>query len=187
MMGNFDYYRTVMKRNLWPQVSTSVGFNPAQVSSAPGHIKAIYEKNLLKFEEDWRKQKIDGQQIGNPGGMADQPGTATPQRMMKQGSGYSSRPIMTSDSQPVGASAAEVPRDLDFMVDNGVTYGLQPSKRQQLCKIHKPISLARGVNPSRKIYLAITPQSMMCKEPVCWHNLDEIKGNDKTMEEPCEG
>ena len=77
VMGKFGSYRTVMARNAWGQVAAAVGF-PTQFASAPAQIKAIYEKNLLKFEEAWNKQKSRTQ---NPPGMSTVPGPGTPQRV----------------------------------------------------------------------------------------------------------
>lgn len=83
MTSKFGYYRTVTQRGLWPQVATAIGFNQAQFPSAPGQIKNLYERSLLKFEDAWRKQK-GGQPMGNPPGMVGQPGPQTPQRMGQQ-------------------------------------------------------------------------------------------------------
>ncbi|CAK7273784.1 component of SWI/SNF global activator complex [Sporothrix epigloea] len=44
-------YRNITANNYWPQVSNALGFLPAQISSVAGLVKAIYERNLLKFEE----------------------------------------------------------------------------------------------------------------------------------------
>lgn len=87
MVSKFGFYRNVTQRNMWSQVSQAVGFNPVQYPSAPLQIKSIYERNLLKFEEAWKKQKGQGQPMGNAPGMPGQhgqhgqPGQATPQRM----------------------------------------------------------------------------------------------------------
>lgn len=81
MVSKFGSYRNVTQRNMWSQVSQAVGFNPVQYPSASMQIKNIYERNLLKFEEAWKKQKGQGQPMGNAAGMPGQPGQATPQRM----------------------------------------------------------------------------------------------------------
>ncbi|KAL1892396.1 component of SWI/SNF global activator complex [Sporothrix stenoceras] len=47
----FSGYRNVMQNNVWPQVSNALGFPPAQIPTVAGQIKAIYERNLLKFED----------------------------------------------------------------------------------------------------------------------------------------
>lgn len=102
VMGKFGSYRTVMARNAWGQVAAAVGF-PAQFPSAPSQIKAIYEKNLLKFEEAWNKQKGRNQQMATPAGMPTAPGPGTPQRMGAQGQmpqGQQHQPVQPPGQPP---------------------------------------------------------------------------------------
>ncbi|KAI0023294.1 hypothetical protein F4780DRAFT_786796 [Xylariomycetidae sp. FL0641] len=70
--------------NMWPQIAASVGLPQPQFPAAPDHVRAVYERNLLKFEEAWQaqkthqmKQQMGGVVAGMPGG----PGPGTPQRM----------------------------------------------------------------------------------------------------------
>ncbi|KAI1851439.1 hypothetical protein JX266_003514 [Neoarthrinium moseri] len=100
MTSKFGYYRNVTQRNLWVQVASAVGFSPAQIPSAPAQIKAIYEANLLKFEDAWRKQKSGGQQPGSAGGMPGQPAQGTPQRMGLQGQMPQGQQPMHQGQQP---------------------------------------------------------------------------------------
>ncbi|KAK9796917.1 hypothetical protein AB5N19_06124 [Seiridium cardinale] len=104
MVSKFGFYRNVTQRNMWSQVAQAVGFNPVQYAAAPMQIKNIYERNLLKFEDAWKKQKSQGQgqgqQMGNAGGMAGQPGQATPQRMGPQGQMPQGQQPMQPGQQP---------------------------------------------------------------------------------------
>ncbi|KAH6654204.1 hypothetical protein BKA67DRAFT_516963 [Truncatella angustata] len=115
MVSKFGFYRNVMQRNMWSQVSQAVGFNPVQYPSAPMHIKTIYERNLLKFEEAWKKQKGQGQgqgqtqqQMVNPA-MAGQPGQATPQRMGPQGQMQQQGQQPMQPGQPLQMQQAQTP------------------------------------------------------------------------------
>lgn len=47
----FGGYRNITANNGWPQVTSALAFLPAQVPSVASQVKAIYERNLLKFEE----------------------------------------------------------------------------------------------------------------------------------------
>ncbi len=47
----FNGYRGAMQGNGWLQVATALGFPPQQAPAVAGQIRAIYEHNLLKFEE----------------------------------------------------------------------------------------------------------------------------------------
>ncbi|KAM7217496.1 SWI/SNF chromatin-remodeling complex subunit sol1 [Rhypophila decipiens] len=58
-------YRNVTQSNLWPQLSSMLGFPPQHAPTAPQHLRAIYERNLAKFEEAWANQhKMRMQQQG---------------------------------------------------------------------------------------------------------------------------
>lgn len=77
----FGSYQKATATNSWPQIAMALGFNPQQSPTAPGQVKAVYERNLLKFEEAWMSQQM--KQQGMPG-----PGTPTqgkPQRMGQMG------------------------------------------------------------------------------------------------------
>ncbi len=65
----FGYYQKVTATNLWPQIAMALGFNPQQLPSTVGQVKAVYERNLLKFEEAWMTQQMKQQQAmpGTPG------------------------------------------------------------------------------------------------------------------------
>ncbi|CAJ2509666.1 Uu.00g146920.m01.CDS01 [Anthostomella pinea] len=83
-VSKFKGYRAVTASNGWPQVAASVGFHPQQFPSAPNQVRAIYERNLLKFEEAWAMQQRSQQvkhQAGGSGGMPGGSSQGNPQRM----------------------------------------------------------------------------------------------------------
>lgn len=65
-------YNAVTQRNLWPQVSNALGFNPMQLGPAPQQFKIIYERNLRAFEDHFRTMK--GQQQPGAPSMPTMPG-----------------------------------------------------------------------------------------------------------------
>ncbi|KAK3997827.1 SWI/SNF chromatin-remodeling complex subunit sol1 [Cladorrhinum sp. PSN332] len=72
----FGGYRFVTQSNGWGQVSQLLQMPPQQFPSAPPQLRAIYERNLLKYEDMWTtQQKMRMQQGGNPQHMM--PGTPT--------------------------------------------------------------------------------------------------------------
>lgn len=84
VVQKFNGYRNITAQNAWPQVAAAVGFPPQQVPSAPSQIKAVYERNLIKFEEAWVNQQRSHhmkQQSTGAAGMPATPGQGTPQRM----------------------------------------------------------------------------------------------------------
>ncbi|KAI0486970.1 hypothetical protein F4859DRAFT_322651 [Xylaria cf. heliscus] len=84
MVQKFNGYRNVTAHNMWPQVAASIGFPPQQVPSAPGQLKLIYDRNLVKFEEAWMNQQRNHQmkqQAAGAGGMPAAQSQGTPQRM----------------------------------------------------------------------------------------------------------
>lgn len=44
-------FKAVTAANMWPHVSSQIGFHPVQMPAAPQMLRAIYDRNLLKFEE----------------------------------------------------------------------------------------------------------------------------------------
>ncbi|KAH9905597.1 hypothetical protein F4778DRAFT_778989 [Xylariomycetidae sp. FL2044] len=89
IVSKFGGYRNVTGHNMWPQVTASLGFQLPQMPTAPNQVRAVYERNLFKFEEAWSKQhprhqmKQQGPPAGMPGmpGVPGMPGQGTPQRM----------------------------------------------------------------------------------------------------------
>ncbi|KAI1160608.1 hypothetical protein F5B18DRAFT_663708 [Nemania serpens] len=85
IVQKFNGYRNVTTHNMWPQVAASINFPPQQIPSAPGQIKMIYERNLIKFEEAWvsqqRSHQMKQQQVAGAGGMSAAQIHGTPQRM----------------------------------------------------------------------------------------------------------
>lgn len=53
----FGGYRNVTQSNGWPQITQMLGYPVHQVPHAPQHIKTVYERNILKFEEAWTAQQ----------------------------------------------------------------------------------------------------------------------------------
>jgi SWI/SNF chromatin-remodeling complex subunit SWI1 len=56
-VSKFHGYRNVTQANGWGQVSQALQFVPQHAPNAPQQLKAIYERNLLKFEEAWMSQQ----------------------------------------------------------------------------------------------------------------------------------
>ncbi|KAJ3578715.1 hypothetical protein NPX13_g1848 [Xylaria arbuscula] len=84
IVQKFNGYRNITAQNAWAQVAGAIGFPPQQVPSAPGQVKAIYERNLIKFEEAWVNQQRSHhmkQHSTGAAGMPVTPGQGTPQRM----------------------------------------------------------------------------------------------------------
>ncbi|RYP50169.1 hypothetical protein DL768_004286 [Monosporascus sp. mg162] len=86
-VSKYGYYQRATVNNNWPQVAMTLGFNPQQIPSAPAQVKAVYERNLLKFEEAWMSQQHVKQQ-----GMPGMPGQVKPQRMGQIQPGHSMQP-----------------------------------------------------------------------------------------------
>ncbi|KAI0202791.1 hypothetical protein F4808DRAFT_419897 [Astrocystis sublimbata] len=87
VVQKFNGYRNVTTHNAWPQVAATMGIQPQQVPSAPGLLKAIYERNLVKFEEAWANQQRTHQMKQQAAGAGGMPPSAqnqgTPQRMVQ--------------------------------------------------------------------------------------------------------
>lgn len=84
LVQKFNGYRNITAQNLWPHVAGTIGFPPNQIPSAPSQVKAIYERNLFKFEEAWTSQQRSHQikqQGGNAVGMPVNQAQGTPQRV----------------------------------------------------------------------------------------------------------
>ncbi|KAI0973604.1 hypothetical protein F4678DRAFT_405682 [Xylaria arbuscula] len=82
VVQKFNGYRNVTAQHIWPQVAATIGFPPQQIPSATNHLKNIYDRNLVKFEEAWINQQrshMKQQSIG--GGMPANQGQGTPQRV----------------------------------------------------------------------------------------------------------
>lgn len=61
-VNKYGGYNNVTGRNLWPQVSNTVGINPAQVPMAPHQLRMVYEQNLRSFEDVFRARQGQQQQ-----------------------------------------------------------------------------------------------------------------------------
>ncbi|KAK3312902.1 hypothetical protein B0H66DRAFT_382875 [Apodospora peruviana] len=150
----FGGYRNITQSNQWPQLSNMLGFPPHQVPSAPQHLKAIYDRNLFKFEEVWAAQqhKMRMQQGGAmPNAPSMQQGTPTkgmhpgqmhPSQMMQPGQQPQlQHGQMQSPIKPPGQQQASV---------NGFP-GPHPSQGQQPGhpgQGHSRNSLSRSVQPT---------------------------------------
>lgn len=95
IVQKFNGYRNVTAHNLWPQVAASINFPPQQIPSAPGQIKMVYERNLIKFEEAWLSQQRNHQmkqQVAGAGGMSAAQAHGTPQRMAQLSPSHNMQP-----------------------------------------------------------------------------------------------
>lgn len=73
-------YRNATQSNGWAQVSQYMGFVPQQIPTAAPQLKAIYERNLLKYEELWaaqQKMRLQQQSGMMPNAQNVQQGTPT--------------------------------------------------------------------------------------------------------------
>lgn len=86
----FGYYQKATATNSWHQIAVTLGLNPQQIPTAPGQIKAIYERSLLKFEEAWMTQQMTQQMKQQ--GMPVPPGQGKPQRMGQIQPGHPMQP-----------------------------------------------------------------------------------------------
>ncbi|KAL2258971.1 hypothetical protein VTK26DRAFT_7511 [Humicola hyalothermophila] len=89
-------YRNATQSNGWVQISQFMGFVPQQIPAAAQQLKAIYERNLLKYEELWaaqQKMRLQQQSGMMPNAQTVQQGTPTkavppgqmPPQMMQAG------------------------------------------------------------------------------------------------------
>ncbi|KAI1325585.1 hypothetical protein F5Y16DRAFT_261309 [Xylariaceae sp. FL0255] len=85
VVQKFNGYRAVASQNMWTQVAAALNFHPSQIPTAAGHLKVIYERFLVKFEEAWSSQQRNQQmkqQAAASGGMPMPQGQmANPPRM----------------------------------------------------------------------------------------------------------
>jgi SWI/SNF chromatin-remodeling complex subunit SWI1 len=142
-------YRNTTQSNVWPQVSQFMGFPPQQCPGAPQQFRAIYERNLLKYEELWAAQQKMRQQ--QQGGMLNaqnvQQGTPTkaitpgqmPPQMMQPGQQPQLQQAQTqSPIKPPGSQQPGV---------NGFPAGQPPHGQQPILtsQVHTRNSLSRSV------------------------------------------
>ncbi|KAI0802909.1 hypothetical protein GGR55DRAFT_700210 [Xylaria sp. FL0064] len=95
IVQKFNGYRNVTAGHMWPQVTATLGFPLQQVPSAPGQVKAVYERNLIKFEEAWMTQQRSHHMKQQSIGAAGMPGTqgqGTPQRVPQLSSSHNMQP-----------------------------------------------------------------------------------------------
>jgi SWI/SNF chromatin-remodeling complex subunit SWI1 len=106
-------YKNTTATNSWPWVSNAVGFHPGQVPQAPQLLKAVYERNLLKFEEAFmhNRQKTMHQNIQGPGMPSGPQGQATPTKQMPQPPMNHQNQMMQQPGQqgPIQAGAVQTP------------------------------------------------------------------------------
>lgn len=50
-VGKFGGYRNVTAQSAWPQIAQAIQFHPLRYPNVPLQLKALYERNLLGFEE----------------------------------------------------------------------------------------------------------------------------------------
>ncbi|KAI0195167.1 hypothetical protein EV127DRAFT_180632 [Xylaria flabelliformis] len=96
VVQKFNGYRNVTTHNMWPQIAASIGFPPQQIPSAPGQLKGIYERNLVKFEEAWMNQQRSHQmkqQAASAAGMPTAQNQGTPQRMAQLSPSQNMQPM----------------------------------------------------------------------------------------------
>ncbi|KAI0179613.1 hypothetical protein GGR52DRAFT_568385 [Hypoxylon sp. FL1284] len=108
-VSKFGGYRNVTGHNLWMQVTASIGFNLQQIPTAPNQVRAIYERNLLKFEEAWTMQQRNQQmkqQTGGPAGIPNAPAQGVPPRMGQLPPG---QPMPSSQGPPMQQAQAQTP------------------------------------------------------------------------------
>ncbi|KAI0533188.1 hypothetical protein GGR58DRAFT_127916 [Xylaria digitata] len=111
VVQKFNGYRNITAHNMWPQVAASIGFPLQQAPSAPGLIKGVYERNLVKFEEAWVNQQRNHhmkQQSTGAVGMPATQGQGTPQRMPQLSPSQNMQPTQPQ-MQPQNAQSPAKP------------------------------------------------------------------------------
>ncbi|KAL2016611.1 hypothetical protein VTK56DRAFT_3268 [Thermocarpiscus australiensis] len=149
--GRLGGYRNVTQSNAWIQVSQFMGFAPHQMPAAAQHLKGIYERNLLRYEELWAaQQKMRLQQQGGvPNAQNAQQGTPTkavplgqmqPQ-MIQPGQQPPQQAQMHSPIHPQGTQQPPV---------NGFPSAQPPNGQPQMMSNqgHSRNSLSRSVQPT---------------------------------------
>lgn len=149
----FGGYRNITQSNLWPQLSNMLGFPPQHVPAAPQQLRAIYERNLAKFEEAWANQhrmkmqqqggapNVPQMQQGTPT-KAMQPGQMHPNQMMQPGQqqqfqqGPMASPIKPPGPQQPGVNGFPSPHPSQMQQPGHGTPG------------HTRNSLSRSVQPT---------------------------------------
>lgn len=131
-VSKFGGYRTVSHNNLWIQIAASVGFNPQQAPSAPSQVRAVYERNLLKFEEAWAMQQRSQQmkqQAGGPAGMPNVPAQSVQPRMGQLPPG---QPMQHSQGPPMQQPHSQTPvKPIAPGVQQGNVNGFSTPQQQQ--------------------------------------------------------
>ncbi|KAI1089274.1 hypothetical protein F5B19DRAFT_382885 [Rostrohypoxylon terebratum] len=139
-VSKFGGYRYVTTHNQWMQVAATVGFNPQQMPSASNQIRAVYERNLLKFEEAWAMQQRSQQhmkQASGSGAMPGVPGQGVPQRMGQMPPGQHVQPGQIPPQMPQPHAQTPVKQMMPGMQQanvNGFSTPHQPRMPQQ----HQP-------------------------------------------------
>lgn len=144
VVQKYNGYRNVTAHNLWPQVAATIGLHPQQLQSASGHIKAVYERNLIKFEEAWLNQQRTHQmkQQASMGGMPTTQTQGTPQRGHQASPSHHSPP---TQAQMQAQNAQGPVKAMGPGMQPNSMNGFSPSQHAQGPQ-QQPIS---GVGPSR--------------------------------------
>ncbi|KAH6677241.1 hypothetical protein B0J14DRAFT_651126 [Halenospora varia] len=95
IVRKFGGYRKVTAQQGWPQVGQALQMHPMQAPNAAAELRALYEKNLLQFEDAWQmnqqRQRAMMQQNAGAGGLGPQMSPTkqmNPQAAMQQSQQY---------------------------------------------------------------------------------------------------
>lgn len=138
-------FRNATQSNGWIQVAQFMGFAPQQIPAAAPQLKAVYERNLLKYEELWAtQQKMRLQQGAMPNMQNAQQGTPTkaglPGQIQPQTTQPGQQPQLQMQS-PVKPSGPQQPGANGFPVTQPL-HGQQPILSSQA---HARNSMSRSV------------------------------------------
>lgn len=98
-------FKAVTASNGWPVVSSQIGFHPGQIPAAPQMLRAIYDRNLLKFEEAWMAQnqrKMMQQQQPHPQGQPQPQSQQQSQASPAQGQAIPSNQVPATPTKQMG-------------------------------------------------------------------------------------
>ena len=149
----------VERGNQWPQVAMRLGFNPAQIPSAPEELKQIFNREIAFFEQVWiqRNKKQDPNRPNAQQQMPGMnPGAAPQQSPMKQSPAPPNQANQFTQMQPGAPNQPPHPQSTPVQANASLaTNGM--TTPQQL--MGGPGSMAHRRNSSLRKPEPMTPQA----------------------------
>ena len=150
VFNNFGGYRNITQNNLWPQVWPMLGYPPQQQTPTTAQqIRAIYERNLVRFEEAWGSQQKMRQQ--QQGGMPNTANVQQPTPTKPMPHQIQPNPMMQPGAQPqIQHGQAQSPMKPQNMQQTNVNGFPAPHLQQQLnaAQGHTRNSFSRSSQPT---------------------------------------